>query len=196
MVVNGKKNLVTITEKNVVSLDPANGKVLWQTVATPAQRFYNSVSPYIDGNKIYISGLGTGTKALEISENGGQYTVKELWNNAEAGAKWNTAVLKNGYLYGFSDLRRIYAINASTGATAWIDNATNSDFATLVDCGSVLIGMPSTGNLIVFKADPASYSEVARYKVSETPVYTFPIVSGSNIYIKNAESLILYGLTK
>ena len=74
----------------------------------------------------------------------------------------------------------------------WIDNTPNSDFATLVDCGSVLIGLPSTGSLIVFKADPKAYSEVAKYKVSETPVYGFPIVSGNQVYIKDADSLILY----
>ncbi len=73
-----------------------------------------------------------------------------------------------------------------------MDNTVNSDFATLSDCGDVLIGLPSTGNLIVFKPDPKAYSEVARYKVSETPVYAFPVIAGNNIYIKDAENLTMY----
>jgi outer membrane protein assembly factor BamB len=85
-------------------------------------------------------------------------------------------------------------MNASDGKTAWIDNAVNSDFATIVDCGSVLIGLPSTANLIVFKPDPSAYSEVAKYKVSETAIYAFPIIAGNKIYIKDAESLILYNI--
>jgi len=31
-----------------------------------------------------------------------------------------------------------------------------------------------------------------RYKVSETPIYAFPVIAGNLIYIKDAESLILY----
>jgi hypothetical protein len=52
--------------------------------------------------------------------------------------------------------------------------------------------MPSTGFLIVFKPDPKVYSEVAKYKVSETPVYAFPVISGNNIYVKDAENLTMY----
>lgn len=184
--------VVLFLEKSLVALNTSDGKLLWQIPAVPGQRYYNCVSPYIDANKIYFSGQGTGSKAIAVSKNGDKMIPSELWTNAEVGAKWNTPVLKDGYLYGFSDQRRIYCLNASTGQTAWIDNTTNSDFATIVDCGSVLIGFPSTGNLIVFKPDPGAYSEIVKYKVSETPVYSYPIISGNRIYVKDAENLILY----
>ncbi len=192
MTIEGKKYIIAQTEKNLVALDFANGKLMWQVATAPAQRFYNSVSPYIDGNRIYLTGQGTGTKAVEILKQGDKFTTKELWSNTEAGAKWNTPVLKNGFLYGFTDQRRIYCINAATGTTGWIDNTVNSDFATIVDCGSILLGSPSTGSLIFFKPDPEKYSEVAKYKVSETPVYAFPVVTGNLVYVKDAESLILF----
>jgi outer membrane protein assembly factor BamB len=192
MIIDGKKHIIVQTEKNLISLDFADGKLLWQVSTLPQQRFYNCVSPYIDGNKIYYSGQGTGTKAIEVSKQGTQFVTRELWSNTETGAKWNTAILKDGYLYGFTDQRRIYCLNASNGETAWVDNTTNSDFATILDCGSVIIGLPSTGNLIVFKPDPKAYSEIAKYKVSETAIYAFPIIAGNTIYVKDAESLIMY----
>jgi outer membrane protein assembly factor BamB len=192
MNIDGRKHIIIPTEKNLISLDLENGKLLWQIAAPPQQRFYNCVSPCIDGNKIYFSGQGTGIKAIEVTRQGSQYVTKQLWSNTEVGSKWNTPVLKNGYLYGFSDQRRIYCVNAADGKTAWIDNTTNSDFATLVDCGSVFIGFPSTGNLIVFIPDPESYKEIARYKVADTPVYAFAILTGNDIYVKDFESLILY----
>lgn len=188
MTADGKKTVVVQTEKNLIGLDLSDGKLLWQMATPVAQRFYNCVSPYINGKTIYVSGQGAGMKAVNI-ENGG---VKEIWSNTEVGAKWNTPVLRDGFLYGFTDQKRIYCINASTGATAWMDNTVNSDFATISDCGDVLIGMPSTGNLIVFKPDPKGYSEVAKYKVSDTPVYAFPVIAGNSIYVKDAESLTMY----
>lgn len=187
MTAEGKQLVVVQTEKNLVGLDIADGKLVWQIATEPAQRFYNCVSPYIDGNVIFVTGQGTGIKAIRIEKG-----IKDLWTNKEVGAKWNTPVLKDGYLYGFTDLKRAYCINASTGETAWVDNTASSDFATISDCGDVLIGMPSTGNLMVFKADPKAYTEVAKYKVAETPVYAFPVIAGRNIYIKDAENLTMF----
>ncbi len=192
MIIDGQKHIVVQTEKNLLALNFSDGKLLWQIAALPMLRFYNCVSPYIDGNRIYYTGQGTGTKAIEVLKQGNSYTTKELWSSIEIGAKWNTPVLRNGFLYGFTDQRRIYCLNASNGQTGWIDAATNSDFATILDCGSVIIGFPSTGYLIVMKPDPKAYTEVAKYKVSETPVYAFPIVAGNLIYVKDAETLMLY----
>jgi outer membrane protein assembly factor BamB len=194
MTADGKKLLIVITEKNIMALGLTDGKLLWQVAAPVQQRFYNCVSPFIDGQTIVYSGQGLGSKALKVEKQGDQFTTKELWTNAEVGAKWNTPILKDGFLYGFTDQKRIYCLNYATGQTAWMDNAVNSDFSTIVDCGSVIIGLISTDNLIVFKPDGKEYSELAKYKVSETPIYAFPIISGDNIYIKDAESLILYKL--
>lgn len=194
MTIDGKKQLIVQTEKNLMALNLADGKLIWQITAQVQQRFYNCVSPYIDGQIIYYTGQGTGMKAIKVEKSGNEYVTKEIWSNTGVGAKWNTPVLKDGFLYGFTDQKRIYCLKATTGETAWIDNVVHSDFATIVDCGSVIIGLPSTANLIVMKPEPAAYSEVAKYKVSETPVYAFPIISGNKIYIKDAESLILYSL--
>ena len=192
MTIDGKKHLIVQSEKNLMALNMTDGKLIWQ-IATPVQqRFYNSVSPYIDGQTIYLSGQGTGTKAIKVEKSDNGYATKELWSNTEVSSKWNTPVLKNGFLYGFTDQKRIYCLNASTGKTAWIDNAVNSDFATIVDCGSVIIGLPSTQTLIVLKPESTAYTEVVKYKVAETPIYAFPIVAGNLIYIKDAETLTRY----
>jgi outer membrane protein assembly factor BamB len=193
MTIDGKKLLIVITEKNILALGLTDGKQLWQ-IATPVQqRFYNCVSPYIDGQNIYLSGQGTGTKAIRVEKSGNEYVTKELWSNTEVGAKWNTPVLKDGFLYGFTDQKRIYCLNAATGQTTWIDNTVNSDFSTIVDCGSVIIGLTSTDNLLVLKPDGKAYSEIVKYKVSDTPIYAYPVISGNNIYIKDAETLMKYG---
>jgi outer membrane protein assembly factor BamB len=192
MTIDGNKLLIVQSEKNLMGLNLSDGKLLWK-ISTPAQqRFYNCVSPYIDGQTIYYSGQGLGMKAVKVEKSGNEYITKELWSNPDVGAKWNTPVLKNGFLYGFTDQKRIYCLNAATGQTAWIDDAVNSDFATMVDCGSVLVGLPSTSDLIVLKPESKAYSQVVKYKVSDTPVYSFPIVAGNQIYVKDAESLTLY----
>jgi outer membrane protein assembly factor BamB len=192
MTVGGKKLLVVITEKNLIALDISDGKLLLQIAAPVQQRFYNCVSPYIDGQTIVFSGQGLGTKAVKVEKQGDKFTTSELWTNTEVGAKWNTPILKDGFLYGFSDQKRLYCLDYATGKSAWIDNAVNSDFSTIVDCGSVIIGLTSTDNLIVLKPDGKEYSELVKYKVAETPIYAYPVIAGNLIYIKDADSLIMY----
>lgn len=192
MTVDGRKQIIIQTEKNLIALSQADGKLMWQVSTPVAQRFYNCPSPYINGQIIYYTGQGTGIKAIQVSREGDKFVTKELWSNPEIGAKWNTPILKDGFLYGFTDQRRIYCIDASTGKTAWYDSTVNSDFATILDCGPVIIGFPSTGNLIVFKPDPKAYTEIAKYKVAETAVYAFPVIAGNIIYVKDAENLMMY----
>ena len=192
MTLEGKKLVIVITEKNIIALGLADGKLLWQLTTPVQQRFYNCVSPYIDGYTIYLTGQGTGIKAIKLEKSGNEYITKEIWSNPEVGAKWNTPVLKDGFLYGFTDQKRIYCLNSTTGQTAWVDNTVNSDFSTIVDCGSVIIGSTSTDNLIVLKPDGKAYSEVAKYKISDTPIYAYPVISGNRVYIKDAETLMMY----
>ena len=192
MYMDARRLIIVQSEQNLLALNCADGKLVWQIATPPQQRFYNAASPYIYRDIIYYTGQGLGMKAVKVIRKGEEYTIQELWNNPDLGGKWNTPVLHNGYLYGFTDQKRMYCINASNGEKAWVDETVNSDFAGMIDCGTVIIGFPSTGNLIVLKPDSKSYSEIAKYKLAETPVYSYPIVAGNMIYVKDAENLTGY----
>ncbi len=189
MTIEGKKQLVDLTAKNLEGINPESGKILWQFPVTTEFRFYNSATPVIDGENVIITGQGQGTRAVKIQKQGDQYVVKELWKNGELGTKWNTPVLKDGFLYGLSDGRKLFCMNATTGQTAWIDSKLHNDFGTIVDAGSLIIALPQTSNMVVFKPDEKGYTEVALIKVAESPTYSYPILSGNNVFLKDKESL-------
>lgn len=189
--VNGKKQVVDLTSKNLVGIDPDNGKLLWQFAAPVENRFYNAASPVIDGQTVIITGQGQGTKAVKIQKQGDAFVAQELWKNGELGTKWNTPVLKDGFLYGLSDGRKLYCMNAATGQTAWVDAKLHNDFGTIVDAGSVMIALPQTSNLVIFNPDVKAYTEVALLKVADTPTYSYPVIAGNKIIIKDKESLAM-----
>ncbi len=191
MQVKGKKQIVVLTAKNLVGIDPAKGKLLWQFAVPTENRFYNAASPVINEETVIITGQGQGTKAVKIEKKGDGYVAGELWKNNELGTKWNTPVLKDGFLYGVSDGRKLFCMNAATGKTAWIDTRLHNDFGSIVDAGSLIIALPQTSNLVVFKPDQTSYSEVALIKVADTPTYSYPILAGNKLVIKDKESLAM-----
>ena len=190
-----KSNLVVMqTDSALVAFNSTDGRLMWKVVTPPMRRYYNSSSPIIKGNIIFYSGEGKGTAALAIKKDGASYSVEGLWRNPDIGNTYNTAVLKEGYLYGFSDRGYLYCLDSKSGQTAWADTVRHRDFGSVIDAGKVLIGLSSTSNLVVFEPVTDKYSEIALIKVSDTPTYAHPIISGNRIFIKDEEYLILYNV--
>ena len=138
MTVDGVRQIVTVTEKRLVGLSLADGKLLWHVPAAAQFRFYNSATPVVDGNIVYLTGQGRGIKALRIEKQADGFVTKELWNNEKVGTGYNTPVLKDGLLFGLSDRGSFFCINAKDGQTCWVDTTTRRDnFCAIVDAGPV-----------------------------------------------------------
>ena len=193
MTAGGTKQIVTLTDKHIVAVAAADGKLLWKLPFAPARRAYNAATPIIDGETVIYTGAGRGTNAVKIEKQGGGFTVKELWSNPDLATQYNTPVLKDGLLFGLSKDGNLFCINAKTGQTAWTDTAKyGRGFAATVDAGSAILALPNTSELIVFKPDGKAYSQIAKYKVAETATYAHPILSGNRIFVKDQDSLAMW----
>jgi len=192
--VNDTKQIVTLTEKNIVGIGVADGKLLWQLPFKPQQRAYNAATPIIDGQKVIFTGAGRGTKAVKIEKQGDGFVPKELWSNADVAVQFNTPVLKDELLFGFSNNGNLFCLDAQTGRTAWTDKIRHGrgGFAAILDGGSVMIALPSSSELIVFKPSVKEYAEIARILVSDTPIYAHPVIAGKRIYVKDQDTLTLF----
>ncbi|NVL91404.1 MAG: PQQ-binding-like beta-propeller repeat protein, partial [Desulfobacterales bacterium] len=194
MTVEGTKQIVTLTEKNIVGVGAADGKLLWQLPFVPQRMAYNAATPIIDGQTVIYTGKGRGAKAVKIEKKGDGFTAKELWSNPEVSPQFNTPVLKDGLLFGLSDRSNLFCINAKTGQTAWTDTTPRGrgGFAAIVKAGSVILALPSNSELIAFKPSNKEYSELAKIKVAETPIYAHPVIAGDRIFIKDKETVTMW----
>jgi outer membrane protein assembly factor BamB len=192
MTMDGKKQVIVQTDKKLIGLTLSDGKLQWQISTPPAQRFYNSASPITDGQILFYTGQGSGTKAAKIQKQGDEYTTNELWHNPDLGTSYNTPVLKDNYLYGLNEKGKLFCINAKDGQTAWVDTLMHKTFGSILDAGSVMMALPSSSELVVYKPDKSVYAEVARFKVADTPVYAHPLLAGNRIYVKDNETLVMW----
>lgn len=108
------------------------------------------------------------------------------------GTTFNTPVLKDDLLFGISKLSNFFCINAQTGQTAWINKTKLDRFGSILDAGSVFLGLSPNSELIAFKPSSKAYAELARIKVAETPTLAHPVVAGNRIYIKDKETLAMW----
>jgi outer membrane protein assembly factor BamB len=193
MTVEGNKQLVVHTEKNLIGISVADGKLLWQVATPNQQRFYSSATPIIDGQTVIYTGQGTGTKALKIEKQGDSFVTKELWSNEQLGTGFNTPVLKNGLLFGLSDRSILFCINVQNGQTAWTDETTKRDrFGSIIDAGSILMALTPQSQLCVFEPNDKEYKELASFKVADSQAYAYPVVAGNRIFIKDQDSVTLW----
>jgi outer membrane protein assembly factor BamB len=196
LTVDGSQQIVTLTEKSVVGIGAADGKLLWKLPFAPQNRAYNAATPIVDGQTVIYAGAGRGAWAVKIEKQGESFAARELWSNPDAAPQYNSPVLKDGLIFGFSQKGNLFCVNAQTGKTAWTD-ATSRDrsgFASIVNVGAVNLALPSSAELVVFKASDKQYDEVAKIKVAETSIYAYPVVSGKRFFIKDAETVTMWTL--
>ncbi len=196
LTVEGTKQIVTPTEKSIVGIGAADGKLLWQLPFEPARMAYNAATPIVDGQTVIFTGKGRGTKAVKIEKKGDGFAATELWSNPDLAPQFNTPVLKDGLLFGLSDKGNLFCLDAKTGKTAWTD-ATSRDrsgFTAIVDAGPCLLALPSSSELIVFKPGDKQYEEVAKIKVADTPIYAHPVLAGKRVFVKDQETVTLLAL--
>ena len=175
-----------------VSID---GKLLWD-LETPVQRmFNNAATPVFDGQNVVVTGQGSGTKLVSIAKVGEKWETKELWANKEFGTSFATPIVKDGYLFGNEAKNgKLYCLNMKTGEKCWADTIAHNRFAALLDLGKQLVTLPATGQLIFFEPSSKGYTELAKYKVAETEVYSYPIIIGDKIYVKDKTMLTFWSL--
>ena len=81
-----------------------------------------------------------------------------------------------------------------TGQTAWTDATARGSrgFGAIVGADSCLIALTNDSELIVFKSDGKAYSEIQRYKVTETVTNAHPVIAGNRVFIKDQETLTMW----
>lgn len=216
MTVDGTKLVVALTDTKIVALTAADGKQVWETPFAVQGRGYNAATPIVDGQTLIYAGSGRGVTAVKLEKKGDGIAASELWKNADNSVMFNTPVLKNGLLFGLSAGNDFFCINAKDGKTAWTAPSTRAaanaateaggggggrrggmgrgGFGTIVDAGSVLLGLTPASELIAFQPTDKAYTEVARIKVADTPTYASPVPSGNRLFVKDQDAVTLWAV--
>ena len=188
MTVAGTKQVVLEAEKSLVGIAVSDGRLLWQT---PIQsRGAINGTPLVDGETLIYTGQGT--IAIKIEKQGDTFNVEQLWSTPSPSPKFSIPVVKNGFLYCVTSTGNLYCMNAKTGEVAWTDTTRRGDPAAILDVGPVLLALTSNSELAAFEPNGKEYVELARIKVGESPTWSYPVVAGNRVFVKDRDSVILW----
>jgi outer membrane protein assembly factor BamB len=185
----GVHQVVFFTATGLVGVKPETGQVLWRQ-AFPFKTS-TAASPVICGDDIvYCSaGYGVGGGAYQLKNDGGKFTVTELWRKKGGNINhWSTPVYKDGYLYGLYGFKEFHVeplkcIEVKTGVEKWAKSGFGQGEVIMVDGNLMIIG--DQGELVLAKTSPEGYQEIARCHPITGKCWTDPAVVDGHIFLRS-----------
>jgi outer membrane protein assembly factor BamB len=199
--IGGRKTVVFLTRSNLLGLDPATGKVVFQKRWRALQAAsVNAATPVIVndpmGALIFVSaeyGPGAGVFRIEGT------TLTPLWASDEVLTNhYATSIHRDGVLYGFHGRQEfgqsLRAVDLRTGKVRWSQERYLA--GSLILAGDRLLILRETGELVLAAASPASYQQLARAIILPGPVRPFPALADGRLYARNEKTLVAVDLRK
>jgi outer membrane protein assembly factor BamB len=187
----------------LMSIDPATGRV---DFSVPwRSRSYESVNascPVVFDNKVFISAsYRAGSALVEVQPD---FTHRVLWTTQEVGLHFNTAIHRNGYLYGFDGRNEpdasLVCVEAATGKVVWREapewpetievNGARQEQTVSTYRGSLLFAdgqflcLGELGHLLWLDLTPKGFERVSRawlFPAAES--WTLPVLSRGLLYV-------------
>src|SRR5262249_39649293 len=148
---DGVRQAVTVTASAIIGVSLPDGKLLWSVPF----RTNGATTPIINGATVIVSGLDVGFVCLKPGLRAGTWRVDRQWDTTRASTFMSNPVIVSGTLFGLSDKSsgQFYALDAATGAIAWLSAGRQAENAAVVKAGDLLFLLKDDAELIVAKAD-------------------------------------------
>jgi outer membrane protein assembly factor BamB len=193
--IGGTRHVITQTQKFIVSLNAADGALLWQTpLTTPYDQ--NSVTPLVKGDLLIYSGLESGVTAVRIAKKGAQWVASPVWKNDQVSMYMSSPVIDKTTLFGLANRSagQFFALDLTTGKTLWTTRGREGENASLIAAGPFLLLSTTGAELIVARPNPAKFEEVRRYTVADSAVWAHPALAPRAVLVKDVDKLICWSL--
>ncbi|MFH1417943.1 MAG: PQQ-binding-like beta-propeller repeat protein, partial [Planctomycetota bacterium] len=190
--VDGQTQLVCFMAKEVVGLDPDNGRLLWQH--PHANQWRNNISNpvWCEGNLLFISSEGHGgSRVLELTRSGGGTKVRELWASRKMRISHRNAIRIGRCIYASSGdfgPAPFTAVDVTNGRIAWQARGLAEAGAIFAD--GKLILLDEDGHLALATAAPESFTLHAKIKLLGREAWTIPTLVGRRLYLRDRKIIM------
>ena len=189
----GRRQIVVVSAMRVVGLAPENGALLWSHPWDTEGGINVSQPIAVDNNRFFVSsGYRKGAALVEVKGSGSSFTATTIWENNNMKNKFNSSVLHNGYIYGL-DEGILSCLDVNTGERKWKDG--RFGYGQVLLAGGHLIVMTDSGEVVLVKASPAGFSEVARFSALQGKTWNYPAIAGGRLLVRNSTEMAAYDIS-
>jgi outer membrane protein assembly factor BamB len=193
--VDGTRQVITITQDNLVGVAAATGELLWKRPFTTSYT-QNCITPISYGQTVIVSGLDKGVTAFRILKKNGRWETENVWENADVSMYMTNGVVVNDTLVSLSHKNsgQFFGLDARTGKTLWTSAPRQATNAAITRAGDLLFVLKDDAELIVARLGPKGFVTVRTYTVADSATWAQPVVSGNRLFVKDVASLALWTL--
>jgi outer membrane protein assembly factor BamB len=191
----GVRQAVHFTADALMGVDAANGKILWRIpLKTGAKR--HVCTPIIEGDTVTVASTSIGTLKFHIVKDGLDLKAEKVWADLPIKTVIGTPVLsgKNLFTLGAGDRADLVCLDFETGNKLWSQPGFG-DYASFIAINDKILALNSIGELILLKANPAKYEELARTQIC-AKTWASPAYADGRIYVKDDAHLTALALTE
>lgn len=190
-----KQEVVFLTPKAIVSIDPTNGQLLWR-YAFADLLGEASATPIFTHGVVVSSTITLGAVAIKPPLNASDPQVR--WKNPELTSYFSTPVPVHDQLYMVTGTRppalhveaTLHCVDLETGKSLWKEARVGKYHASLLRGGNDrLLLMSDSGRLAILAPDRKGYRELCSATICGQ-IWAHPGLSGGRLYVRDTDSLI------
>ena len=195
--IDGQRHIVFATRLKVVSVDPANGRVLFEFPFGKLGPAVTAANPLVMGNSVFITGSYQFGAVLARAGHSGSVQV---WSSDEIlSSQYTTSIAHEKMLFGIhgrqdSAPAELRCVNPITRQVIWKES--DFGYATMILADNKLLIMKTDGELILAAADTQKYRELDRARLFDGRATTraLPALSNGLFYVRDGKTLKCFDL--
>lgn len=189
--VAGTRQVVSATQKDVIGVSVADGKLLWRY---PWPGGNGATTPVVYGETIIVSGPTLGVAAFIPTTRDGQWVTDRVWETKDVSMYVSNPVVIGETLFGLSNRAsgQFFALDARSGKTLWLGQPREAANTAVVKANDLLFLLNDDAELIVARSSRTGFEPLKRYTVADSATWAQPAISGNRLFIKDVSSLALW----
>jgi len=195
MQVNGHDHLVAYMARNVVGVDPADGKLHWSVEHRNPMNDNCICTPVAcPGQCVYVANFGEtgGGRMLKLATRDGHVSATDLWLNKKITGGLSDVVRIGDTLYGPHTSKSFAAFSAVSGEIAWQDRAFARTI--VVKVGEKLLLLDENGNLMLGRAGAKGIELHGKAALLEKSSWTAPTLVGRTLFLRDRKHVMAVDL--
>jgi hypothetical protein len=192
MTIGGVPQVLMLNGGGATSVSAADGAVLWEH-AWPGGPIVQPAM--IAGGDILITtstGMaGLGTRRLAIVHGPEGWNVEERWTSNGLKPYFNDYVVHKGHAYGF-DGSILASIDLKDGTRKWKGGRYGHGQLVLLPDQDLLLVLSEQGELVLVKAMPDQFTELARFQAIEGKTWNHPALAHDVLLVRNGEQMAAF----
>jgi outer membrane protein assembly factor BamB len=189
----GVRQVVTVTQKNVIGVSIPAGTLLWQF---PFAGAAGGTMPILYDETVIVSGLDQGVIAFTPTYQDGKWTTVPRWSTKEVSMYLSNPVVTGDTLFGFSHRQsgQYFALDARSGVTLWRGIPREANNAAVATAGDLLFFINDDAQLIVAQRSRSALDVIRRFTVADAATWAQPVLSGKRILIRDVSAVTMWSV--